>query len=230
MPLRLWHKARHFDVPVEHMVLRITGPEELYEEARAAGMHFWEQIQSYAVRNREFQSSKRPLAVPEAAPSIIREMTELSGRAGVGPMFAFRGALTEFVGRMMAGRVREVMVSCGGDHYVVTRRRARLAVHHPGYARGDSLAVVVKPELGPQGIYTTVGKLELPREAGDGLVVVANSCILADSAAAAASAILAKPGALRAALRYLRGIPGVHGALVMRGERIGVAGSLELAA
>ena len=87
------------------------------------------------------------------------------------------------------------------------------------------MAVVLKPALGAQGIYSTLGN-----GSGDGLVVVATSCILADAAAAAATAILAKPGRLDAALRHLNGILGVHGAIVVRGDRIGVAGSLELAA
>ncbi|HYV01994.1 MAG TPA: hypothetical protein VEM93_06620 [Actinomycetota bacterium] len=217
-------RTGHFDVPVEHLVLRITGPDDLYEEARAAGMSFWEQIQSFAVRNRDFQNRKRPMLVPVGAPPIIREMAELSARAGVGPMFAFQGALTEFVGRTMANRLRETVVSCGGDHYVVSRRRTRLPLHQPGVANG-SLGIVLKPDLGPQGVYSTLGKGQ-----ADGLVVVASSCILADAAAAAASAILTKRGAFGAALRYLKDIPGVHGAVVVQGERIGVAGSLELAA
>lgn len=230
MPLGLRRKAQHFDVPVQDLVLRVTGSDELYEEARAAGMHFWELIQSYAVRNPGFQTSKRPLQVPEDAPEVIREMAGLAARAGVGPMFTFQGALTEFVGRMLGQRLHHVVVSCEGDHYVVTRRRVRLAVRHPTQAGVDSLAVVVKPELGPQGIYTTAGKLHLARDAADGLVVVATSCILADAAAAGASALLGKERGFAAALRYLRSIGGVHGAVVMSGERIGLTGGLELAA
>jgi uncharacterized protein len=207
------------------MLLRITGPADLYEEARAAGMHFWEQIQSFAVRHREFQTSKRPLPVPEDAAPIVRRMVELSARAGVGPMFSFQGALTEFVGEMVARRLREVVVSCREDRFVVSRRRARLPVQRASAANGGSLAVVLKPALGPHGIYSTLGN-----GSGDGLVVVATSCILADAAAAAATAILARAGRLDAALGHLNGIPGVHGAIVLRGDRIGVAGSLELAA
>ena len=206
------------------MVLRITGPGDLYEEARAAGMHFWEQIQSFAVRHREFQISKRPLPVPEDAAPIVRRMVELSALAGVGPMFSFQGALTEFVGRMVAQRVHEVVVSCREDRFVVTRHRARLPLRK-GSAASPPLAVVLKPTLGPHGIYSTLG-----RGSGDGLVVVATSCILADAAAAAANAILARPGRLGSALRHLNAISGVHGAIVIRGDRIGVAGSLELAA
>jgi ApbE superfamily uncharacterized protein (UPF0280 family) len=221
---------RFFDVPVQDLVLRVAGPQDLYEEARAAGLHFWEQVQSYAIRHPEFRTSKRPLPVPPEAPPIVREMVQSSAAAGVGPMFTFQGALTEYVGRRLAPALSEVVVSCGGDHFVIARRRARLAVRPPTRGGRDALAVVVKPELGPHGIYTTVGRVHLPREGADGLVVVARSCLLADAAAAAASAILSRPGSCRPALDYLNGLDGVHGAIVIRGARIGVAGALELAA
>jgi uncharacterized protein len=231
MPIGSRKKAHHhFDVPVQDMVLRITGPQELYDQARAAGMRFWEQIQSYAIRNRLFQSSKRPLYVTEDAPDIVREMADISRAVGVGPMFTFQGALIDYVGRDLARVVPELVISSGGDYFVLARKRSRLPVYPPLPQGGTGLAVVVKPELGPHGVYTTAGRTYMPIDTGDGLVVLARSCIQADAVAAAAMAILAKPGSFGTALRYLRRIDGVFGAIVFRGERIGVAGNLELAA
>ncbi len=218
------------DVPVQDMVLRIMGVDDLYEEARAAGMQFWEQIQSHAIRQPAFRSSKRPLAVPESAPPIVREMAHMAAAAGVGPMFTFQGALIEYVGRALARFASEIAVSCGGDHYVLARKRARLSVQPASTAIRAGLAVIVRPELGPHGIYTSVGRSYTPSEASEGIAVVARSCILADAAAAGASAILARPQSFQTALDYLQRLSGVHGAVVVRGDRIGVAGGLELAA
>jgi ApbE superfamily uncharacterized protein (UPF0280 family) len=223
----LKRRTHHFDVPVQDMLLRVSGPEELYEEARAAGMQFWEQVQAYAIRHPGFQSAKRPLSVPEDAPEIVRQMAAQAGLAGVGPMFTFRGALTEYVGRRLASTLSEVIVSCGSDHYVASNKRARLGLRGGG---SQGMALVIKPELGPQGIFSSLDPLQRDPELAEGLVVVARSCILADAAAAAATAILTKPDSFRPALGYLRKLPGVHGALLIRGEHIGVAGALELAA
>jgi hypothetical protein len=228
VPLRSRRKSRFFEVLVQDMVLRVAGPEELYEQARASGMQFWEQLQSYSIRNPAFRTSKRPLQLPEDAPAPLRRMADLAAHAGVGPMFTFQGALAEFVGRALARTEDEVLVSSGGDHFVIAKRRARLHVH-PGVG-GSAISVVVKPELGPQGIYTTTGRQYLPTDTGDGVVIVAASSILADAAAAGALAILSKPNSLRAALTYLRRLSGVHGAMVVRGDRVGLAGNLELAA
>lgn len=228
MPLRARRRGRFFDVPVQDMVLRVAGSEDLYEEVRATGLQFWEQIQSYAVRHPGFQQSRRPVTVTEEAPAVVRQMARLAATAGVGPMFTFPGALTEYVGQSLAQNMAEVNVSCGSDHFVITRNRARLPVH--ARPASGELAVVIKPELGPHGIYTSPGGSPFLGEWPDGIVVVARSCILADAAAAAARAILAKPKSFRAALGFLQRLPGVHGAIVVRGEHIGLAGGLELAA
>src|SRR2546427_8666611 len=142
MPLRARRRARHFDVPVHDMLLRISGPDELYEEARAVGMQFWEQLQSYAIRNPDFQSSKRPLAVKPDAPPIVQKMASMSALAGVGPMFTFQGALTESVGLAMSRSIPEVTVACGPDHYIVARKRARLPLDGM-----HELGIVVQPQL-----------------------------------------------------------------------------------
>jgi hypothetical protein len=64
----------------------------------------------------------------------------------------------------------------------------------------------------------------------DGLAVVANSCMLADAAAAAVNAILPKPDGFRQALAYLRRVDGVLGGVLVHGTRIGVSGGVEVAA
>src|SRR5439155_23532316 len=154
----LKRKLEHFDVPVQDLLLRVTGPDYLYEEVRAAGMLFWEQIQSYAIRNPAFRTSKRPLEVPESAPPIIQEMARSAAAAGVGPMFTFQGALTEYVGRKLRDALNELTVSCGEDHFVVSRRRMRLAVH-PGLG----LAGVVKSDLCPHGSCMCLPTGVMPR-------------------------------------------------------------------
>jgi ApbE superfamily uncharacterized protein (UPF0280 family) len=228
MPLRS-HRRRSFDVPVQHLSLRITCADDRYEEARAIGMQVWEQIQAYAVRDPGFGRSKRPLRVPTDAPDVVREMAATAAMAGVGPMFSFRGALVDYVGRSLAPEAGEIVVSSGGDHFLVARSRSRLSVATTADGR-SSLAVVVRPDLGPHGILATTDPRSLPAPSMDGIVVVARSCILADAAAASAAAILTRPRSFRAALSHLESIEGVYGAILLKGTAIGLAGELELAA
>ena len=53
--------------------------------------------------------------------------------------------------------------------------------------------------------------------------------MLADAAAAGVQACLRKPDGFGMALHYLQRVPGVVGGVVVIGERIGVAGGVEIA-
>jgi ApbE superfamily uncharacterized protein (UPF0280 family) len=227
MPL-LRRKSAGFDLRIEDMVLRVAAPEERYEESRAAALSFWEQIQSYSRRNPRFRTSKRPIPTPEDGPEICREMTATAAAAGVGPAFTFQGALIEHVGRFLAGSLPEVTVSGGGDHFVLTGKRLKFPVFTD--SEGGGLSVFISPDSGVHGIYTTIGRRTLPAETVDGLAILAETCILADAAAAAVMAILARDDAFKDALAYLQELDGVAGGVVVRGERIGVVGTIELAA
>ncbi len=222
----LRRKTTSFDIQVQDLTLHITAPDDYAEESRAQALSFWEQLQSYALRNPEFRQSKRPLRpAAEDAPAIVREMVAASNDAGVGPMFTFRGAVTDQVGRFLAGSLSEVTVACDGDYFIQTKKRMRLAVRRHG---GEPIAVAVEPVRGGIGVSTTLGR---GRGGGgpDGLAVLATSCMLADAAAAGVQALLPKPDGFKLALQYLQQVPGVRGGVVVVGEQIGVAGGVEIA-
>ena len=208
------------------MVLHITGSADYEEESRAAALGFWEQIQSFALRYPEFRQSKRPLArTPEDAPEIVREMIRAATNAGVGPMFTFQGAVTDQVGRFLARAMPELTVTCGGDYFVLTKKRMKIAVKRRG---GQPIAVVLRPDPAGVGVATTLGRGR--GEGPDGLAVLARSCMAADAAAAGVQALLPKPDGFHQALRYLERVPEVAGGVVVMGERIGLAGGVEIAA
>jgi ApbE superfamily uncharacterized protein (UPF0280 family) len=114
----------------------------------------------------------------------------------------------------------------GGDYFIATRKPSKLTVY-----QGDSpMSVVIRPELCPIGVFTTMGNLNSPAETAEGVVVLAESCMLADAAAAAVLAILRRPESFAGALAFLRKLKGVHGGIVLHEDRIGVAGGVEIVA
>jgi ApbE superfamily uncharacterized protein (UPF0280 family) len=221
----LKRKPRSFDIQVQDMTLHIQAGTDLDEESRAAALSFWEQLHAYTIRNPEVRSSKRPIEVPADAPEIVREIVAAARRAGVGPMYSFQGAVTDYVGRFLAREVSEVTVNCAGDYFILARRRQKLTVIRRG--GGPGVAVVVPASKQGVGISMTLGRGHV---AVDGLAVLADSCMVADAAAAGVQAILPKDNGFRSALAYLRQVRGVLGGLVIVGDRIGVAGAVEIAA
>ena len=221
----LRRKAKSFEIQVQDLVLRITANDDFAEESRAAALSFWEQLQSYALQHPEFRSSKRPLAAPAAeAPQIVREMVAAASAAGVGPMFTFRGAVVDQVGRFLLQSVGEVTVACGGDYFIKAKKRMKLAVKRHG---GAPITVALEPDPGGVGVSTTLGR---GRGTGpDGLAVIADTCMAADAAAAGVQALLPKERGFAQAVRYLKGVPNVRGGVFVVGERIGLAGAVEIA-
>jgi uncharacterized protein len=221
----LRRRPKTFEVQVHDMMLYITASPEFAEESRAAALSFWEQLQSYALRDPAFRQSKRAIPVPADAPEIVREMVQAASDAGVGPMFTFQGAVTDHVGRFLARAMSAVTVACGGDYFIITRKRMKLSVRRRG---GEPFSVVVLPQRQGVGVSTTLGRGR-GGEGPDGLAVLASSCMLADAAAAGVQALLPKEDGFRKALQYLKQVPGVNGGVVVVGERIGVAGGVEIA-
>jgi hypothetical protein len=222
----LRRRARSFEIQIQDLVLHITAPEDFAEESRAAALSFWEQLQSYGLRNPEFRTSKRPLGRVEAdAPDIVREVLSAAKAAGVGPMFTFRGAVVDEVGRFLADQLSEVTVACDGDYFIKAKKRLKLAVKRRG---GEPITVALDPDAAGVGVSTTLGRSRQGR-GPDGLAVIAGTCMLADAAAAGVQACLPKEDGFGMALHYLQRVPGVHGGVVVVGDRIGVSGRVEIA-
>jgi ApbE superfamily uncharacterized protein (UPF0280 family) len=223
----LRRRAKNFDIQVQDLVIHITASEDYAEESRAAALSFWEQLQSYALRYPAFRDSKRPLArITADAPDIVKEMVSAASSAGVGPMFTFRGAVVDQVGRFLGEQLHDLTVACDGDYYIRSRKRMKLGVRRRG---GEPLTVAIDPVGRAVGVSTTLGR---GRGGGgpDGLAVIAETCMLADAAAAGVQALLNKDDGFRLALRYLQDVPRVQGGVVVVGERIGLAGGVEIAA
>jgi ApbE superfamily uncharacterized protein (UPF0280 family) len=223
----LRRRAKSFEIQVQDLVLHISAPEDYAEESRAAALSFWEQLQSYALRYPLFRESKRPLdRITADAPDIVKEMVHAATSAGVGPMFTFRGAVVDQVGRFLAEQLNEVSVACDGDYFIRSRKRMKLGVKRHG---GETITVALRPARSGVGVSTTLGR---GRGGGgpDGLAVIADTCMLADAAAAGVQALLGKAGGFAQALRYLRALPGVQGGVIVAGAEIGLSGGVEIAA
>ncbi len=223
---RLRRRPKSFDIQVQDLTLHITASDDYAEESRAAALGFWEQLQSYGLRFPEFRQSKRPLTMVAAdAPEIVKEMLGSAADAGVGPMFTFRGAVVDQVGRFLSESMSEVTVACDGDYFLLAKKRLRLGVKRHG---GVPITVAIEPDPHGVGVSTTLGRGR-GGEGPDGLAVIAQTCMLADAAAAGVQAVLPKPGGFDMALRYLQQVRGVQGGVIVVGDRIGVAGAVEIA-
>ena len=101
----------------------------------------------------------------------------------------------------------------------------KIGVRRPG---GAPITVALEPDAAGVGVSTALGR-STHGGGPDGLAVIATTCMLADAAAAGVQACLPKEDGFGMALHYLQRVPGVQGGVVVVGERIGVAGRVEIA-
>jgi uncharacterized protein len=179
----------------------------------------------------EFLSSFSPVSRVPGAPGIVEDMYAASEAAGVGPMAAVAGAVSEHAGRMLAGLSDEVIVENGGDISLRVVRPVKIAVfagHSPFSGR---MALIIKPERTPLGVCTSSGKVGPSFSFGraDAATIFADTAALADAVATGAGNLVNDEKDLERAAAYAMGIPGVRGVLVILGESIIAQGEIELA-
>lgn len=220
-----------FRIRVKESDLFIWAERELYDRARESLLRHRSELEGFISHQPLFATTFRPYPVPEDAPDIVRRMAEAASRAGVGPMAAVAGAVAEMVGQDLLPHSPELVVENGGDIFLSSRRERRIGVFAGESPLSGRLALVVGPTPpGGLGICTSSATVGPSYSAGaaDAALVVAESASLADAAATALGNRAKSPEDVEEALRFVSGVEGVMGCLLIMGERLGVMGDLRL--
>lgn len=176
-----------------------------------------------------FKTSLEPLRPHGTEPELISRMLSAGEIAGVGPMAAVAGAIAEYVGRALSAKSPEVIVENGGDVFLLGDKPRSVAVVAPGSPLSGLLAVSFLP-VGGMGVCTSSGTVghSLSLGKADAALVIARDCALADAAATRLGNLVQGPEDLENALDLICALPGVEGALVIVGEKLGVKGKVEI--
>lgn len=226
------HAARdlyYFRISAGETDLHIGAKRDLSKEALFAAMEARQHILEEIDSRPRFRTSMEPLRPhgEEAAP--VDTMLQAGILASVGPMAAVAGAIAEYVGRALLPLSREVIVENGGDIFLYGPRERHVAVYAGSNPLSGLLSVVVHPENGV-GVCTSSGTVghSLSFGRADAALVISHDCALADAAATHLGNLASAPDRLDEALDTVCAIPGIDGALVIIGDRLGVKGQVEL--
>ena len=218
---------RYFRVSVDETDLCIGTRTPLREEALAAVLEARGQVLAAIGDRPRFRTSLEPLRAHGTETPLVHEMLEAGRLAGVGPMAAVAGAIAEYVGRALAPRSRELVVENGGDVFLLGEKPRSVAVLAGDSPLSGLLAVSVVPGAG-LGVCTSAGTVghSLSLGRADAALVIADSCALADAAATRLGNLACDPACLDGPLDEICAVPGVRGALVIAGDRIGIKGDV----
>lgn len=186
-------------------------------------------LEDYIRRHPAFGASFEPVELLPDAPDVAQRMARAAGSVGVGPMAAVAGAMAELAAQagLRAGAA-EAIVDNGGDVFVHATSPVVIALHTGTSKLADRLAFSLRPEETPISVCSSSGKMGHSTSMGqcDLATVVARDGALADAAATQAANLVRTAADVDAALERIMAIDGIDGLVVVKDDRIGLAGHL----
>ncbi len=219
-----------FTVVVKETDLFILARTDLREPALETVINHRHKLESFIEKYPEFRTSLKPVSIPLGAPEIVRMMAEAGEAANVGPMAAVAGAFSDLVGRALMERSPEVIVENGGDIFINTLRERTVALFAGDSPLSGRVGIKISPGDCPIGVCTSSGKVgpSLSLGVAHAACITAKSASLADAAATAAGNAVKAEGDVKAGLDAAGSIPGVLGAVIISGDKLGAWGRVEL--
>ncbi len=186
-------------------------------------------LEEYIARQPEFKTAFVPLDLRADAPEVARRMAWAARRANVGPMAAVAGAMAQLAAEAaLAAGAEEAIVDNGGDIYLKAVEPVIVALGTGTARLADRLAFSVEPQETPVSICSSSGKMGHSWSFGlcDLATIVAKDAALADAAATQAGNLVKTIRDVDAALERIIAIDGVDGVMLVKDDRVGLAGHL----
>lgn len=230
---REFHRAKdlvYFNVKVEQTDLDIGAHSMLRHEALQLVKKYRKDIEEYIRKDRRFLISLIPIPCSPDAPAIVRRMCSAAQKAGVGPMAAVAGAISEFVGMELLQFSPEVIVENGGDIFLKSRRERVIGIFAGTSPLSQRIGLKIPAEDTPIGICTSSGKIghSLSFGRADAVVILSHDTALADAVATAAGNVVKSKDDIEKGINLARRIEGVLGVVIIVDDKVGAWGSVQL--
>lgn len=186
-------------------------------------------LESYVIRYPEFRDALIPVSIAPDAPEIVHRMANAASLVGVGPMAAVAGSIAQFaVEAAIRLGAEEAVVDNGGDLFLASPCPVTVGLY-AGYGRlARALALQVVPGEMPVAVCSSSSRMGHSLSFGqcDLATVVATDAALADAAATHACNLVSRVEDIDDALATVMGIAGIRGVLIIKDDRVGLAGEL----
>lgn len=186
-------------------------------------------LENYLCKHTRFAESYEPVEVSPGAPEVARGMARGAAAVGVGPMAAVAGTMAQCAAEAgLEAGADEAIVENGGDIFLVVNEPITIGLHTGTEKLADRLAFLLEPDRTPIAICSSSSTMGHSTSLGncDLATVVAKDAALADAAATQAANLVHSVEDVDAALERIAGIDGIDGVLIVKAERVGLAGTL----
>jgi ApbE superfamily uncharacterized protein (UPF0280 family) len=215
---RYSHRGANFRIASTHpQVIR----EEIRRQRRA--------LEAYIRRHPDFAASLEPLELLSGAPEVARRMQTAAAAIGVGPMAAVAGTMAQLaVEAARAAGAGEAIVENGGDLFLDSPGFVVVALYAGDNPLSGKLALRIDPERMPLAVCSSSSFMGHSLSFGkcDLATVVSPDAALADAAATLACNLVRSSRDVSPVLQRICDLPGISGILIVKGDRVGMAGDL----
>jgi ApbE superfamily uncharacterized protein (UPF0280 family) len=186
-------------------------------------------LEDYIRCQPEFLTSFEPIDLLAGAPPVAERMAWAARLAGVGPMAAVAGAMAELAAKAgLAAGAPEAIVDNGGDIFIHAVEPVIIGLDAGTAKVGNQLAFLLEASETPISICSSSGKMGHSISLGqcDLATIVAKDAALADAVATAAGNLVKTVADVDPALERISKIEGVDGVMIVKDDRVGMAGRL----
>lgn len=186
------------------------------------------QMDAYLLMDPAYKSALTPYDAGLEASGILKEMSRVSHKTGIGPMSAVAGAVAKHVAVFL--ETKEVIVENGGDIYAKATSDMDISVFAGQSPLSEKVGLHIPAAAFPCGICTSSGTVgpSLSLGRADAMMIVCQDVLLADSYATAMANRIQSVNDLQPVIESIQSIPEILGALAVKDDRLAVTGQYEL--
>lgn len=219
-----------FRVTVKETDLLIHADKNLKKEATGIVLKYRRYIESYIDMFPEFATTLLPWKNDYPAHEIIRKMSDAGIKAGVGPMAAIAGAISEYTGRELMRFSDEVIIENGGDTFINVDDSVTIGIYAGASPLSMKIGLKFDAPSGPFSVCTSSGTIGHSLSLGnsDAVCVVSDSALIADAAATATGNHVKSSRDINSAIGFGKEINGVNGIVIVSGDKLGMWGNINI--
>jgi len=185
-------------------------------------------MDAYLLTDPAFKVALTPYDARMEAPEILKEMSRVSHKTGIGPMSAVAGAVARKVAEFL--KTKEVIVENGGDIYAKALSDMDISVFAGESPLSEKIGLHIPAADFPLGICTSSGTVgpSLSLGRADAVMIVCKDVLLADSYATAMANRIKTINDLQPVMDRISDIPEILGAIAVKDDRMAITGQFEL--
>ncbi len=185
-------------------------------------------MDAYLLMDPAYKAALTPYDAGLEASGILKEMSRVSHKTGIGPMSAVAGAVAKHVADFLG--TKEVIVENGGDIYAKATSDMDISVFAGQSPLSEKVGLHIPAAAFPCGICTSSGTVgpSLSLGRADAMMIVCRDVLLADSYATAMANRIQSVNDLQPVIESIQAIPEILGALAVKDDKLAVCGLYEL--